>query len=68
MQHKVKQFLGEKSGKQLRADIYSSNDGYFVQYFVDDYLQTTETFYGKSIHFVESAAENWISGIKVLFG
>jgi hypothetical protein len=68
MQHKVNQFLGEKSGQTLRAEIYSDVDGYSVKYFVNDNLQSTEQFAGKSIHFVEDAAQNWIDGIKILNG
>lgn len=65
---KVKEFLGEKSGQQLRAEIYSDTDGYRIKYWVNGDLTKTESFDGKSIHYVEDAAENWISGIKVLNG
>lgn len=68
MQHKVNQLLGEKGGQTLRAEIYSDVDGYSIKYFINGNLQTTESFPDKSIHFVEDAAENWISGIKVLNG
>lgn len=68
MQHKVNEFLGEKAGQRLRAEIYSDVDGYNIKYFINDTLQTTESFAGYSIHFVEDAAENWIAGIKVLNG
>ena len=68
MQHKVNQLLGEKGGQTLRAEIYSDVDGYNIKYFINGNLQTTESFPDKSIHFVEEAAENWISGIKVLNG
>lgn len=68
MTMKVKEFLGEKSGQTLRAEIYSDVDGYNIQFYVNDNLQKTESFVGKSIHFVESAATNWIDGIKVLNG
>lgn len=68
MQHKVKEFLGEKSGQTLRAEIYSNTDGYNIMYFINDNLQTNESFQGKSINFVEEAAENWIAGVKVLNG
>jgi len=68
MQHKINQFLGEKGGQTLRAEIYSDVDGYNIKYFINGNLQTTEAFPDKSIHFVEDAAENWISDIKVLKG
>lgn len=68
MATKVNEFLGEKAGQQLRAEIYSDVDGYNIQYYVNNSLQKQESFAGKSIHFVEDAANNWISGIKVLNG
>lgn len=68
MQHKVNQFLGEKSGQSLRAEIYSNSEGYTISYFINDVEQNNENFPGKSIHFVENAALNWISGIEILNG
>ena len=64
----VKQFLGEKSGQTLRAEIHQDGDDYSVFYYVKGNLQTRESFAGKSIHFVEDAATNWLDGIKVLNG
>lgn len=68
MQHKVNQFLGEKSGQSLRAEIYSNSEGYTISYFINDIEQNNENFPGKSIHFVENAALNWIGGIEILNG
>ena len=68
MQHKINQFLGEKGGQTLRAEIYSNVDGYHIKYFINGNLQSTESFSDKPIRVVEDAAENWISGIKVLNG
>ena len=64
--NKVNQFLSEKDGQNLRAEIYKDEIGYSIKYFIDETLQTTETFYNNSIYYVEDAAENWISGIKTL--
>ena len=65
---KVNEFLGEKAGQQLLAEIYSDVDGYNIKFWVNGNWVKTESFSGKSIHYVEDAAENWISGIKVLNG
>jgi hypothetical protein len=65
---KVNQFLGERAGKSLCAEIHKDMNGYKIQFYIDDNLVKEETFYDHSIHYVEDAAENWISGIKVLNG
>lgn len=39
---------------------------YFIQYKRDGECFYTETFPGRSIYYVEDAAENWSLGIKVL--
>ena len=65
---KVKQFLGEKDGNQLKAEIHSDVDGYNICFYINDSLKNVEYFDGKSIHYVEDAATNWLSGIKVLNG
>lgn len=64
----VNQFLGEKSGQSLRAEIHSVDQGYQIRYFINGVHQTSEMFMENNINFVEDAAENWISGIKVLNG
>lgn len=52
-----------------RAEVILRNDEYLIEYYdaAGDLFQT-ESFPGKSVHFVESAAENWTLGIKVLNG
>lgn len=65
---KLKEFLGERAGATLRAEIFSDVDGYTVQYFVNNDFQLSESYAGKSIHYVEDAAHNWLGGIKVLNG
>lgn len=65
---KVNEFLGEKAGQTLKAEILSDVDGYNINFFINDNFQKTESFPGKSIHYVEDAAHNWINGIKVLNG
>jgi len=68
MQHKVNQFLGEKSGQNLRAEIYSEENGYTIKYFINETLQNTKKFEGKPINFVEDEAKTWIAMISVLNG
>ena len=65
---KVNQFLGERAGKNLCAEIHKDLNGYKIQFYIDNNLVKEETFYDHSIHYVEDAAENWIAGIKVLNG
>lgn len=65
---KVNEFLGEKNGQSLRAEIHTADNTHSIQYFVNGDLQKIETFEGKSIFYIEDAATNWISGIKVLNG
>lgn len=68
MQHKVKQFLGEKSGQSLRAEIYSDVNGYNIMYFINDNLQTSKTFSSENLEIVEDEAKNWIASLRVLNG
>jgi hypothetical protein len=65
---KVNEFLGEKSGQTLKAEIHTEGTEHTIQYYVNNNLQKMETFHGKSIFYVEDAATNWIAGIKVLNG
>jgi len=53
-----------------RAEVYKADDGsYYIEYFGSDgHLIEQEQHQGKSIYFVEDAAENWALGIKVLKG
>lgn len=52
-----------------KAEIHQDLIGYSVDYFKPTGEKIkTETFTGKSIHFVESAVTNWIDGIKTLNG
>ena len=45
-------------GDMYRIDYYDARGEFFMQ----------ESFPGKSLRFVEDAAENWTTGIKVLNG
>ena len=65
---KINEYVGDRNGSSLRAEIYSDTDGYNIKYFINNNLQQTEAFEGKSIYYVEDAAHNWLNGIKVLNG
>ena len=65
----VNQFLGERNGQQLRAEIYSAGPiGYTINYYINGEFIKEEAITGHSLHYVEDAATNWIDGIKVLNG
>jgi hypothetical protein len=52
-----------------RAEVQKSQDGYIIEYYDSaGALMQSESFVGKSIHYVEDAAENWALGIKQLNG
>lgn len=65
----VNQFLGEKDGQKLRAEIYTAGQaGYTIRYHINGEFIKEETITGHSIHYVEDAANNWLAGIKTLNG
>jgi len=52
-----------------RAEVYLEETGYTIRYYdMSGSLFRTEEFTGKSLHYVEDAAENWALGIKNLNG
>ena len=58
-----------ESSENMKAQVCrSENDAYFIQYIKGGEVFKTETFPGKSVHYVEDAAENWALGIKILNG
>ena len=68
-QNLINQFLGEKDGQQLRAEIYSAGgQGYTINYYINGQFIKEEAIMGHSIHYVEDAANNWLAGIKTLNG
>ena len=61
-------YIKEDSG--ARAEVMQSDNGTYSIHYHDSSgrLLRQEDFQGKSIHFVEAAAENWVNGIKTLNG
>jgi hypothetical protein len=65
----VKTLFGEQNGARLEARIMKTeHEPYSIDFFINGKFSASETFPGVSIYYVESAAENWIRGIKVLNG
>ncbi len=58
----------ESNGITMRAEIHDTPDGYEIQYYGSNGFLKSETYHDKSIHYVESAAHNWVNNIKVLNG
>ena len=60
--------FAEKAGKNLKAEIFETETGSGVRFFIDEEFLKEEIYEDKSIHWARSAAENWIDVIKVLNG
>jgi hypothetical protein len=60
--------FAEKAGKNLKAEIFQTETGAGVRFFIDEEFLKEEIYEDKSTHWARSAAENWIAGIKVLNG
>lgn len=58
----------ENSENMLRAEIHDMKEGYRIDYFGPNGKISSENFKNVSIRYVEDAAENWLSGIKILKG
>ena len=64
-----KTLISEKDGQSLRADFYTEeNVGAGVRFYINGALVKEEFYENKSIHYAQSAAENWLAGIKTLNG
>jgi len=65
----VERLIRESNGSSMTAEIFTNgSDDLGVDYFINGDPIKTESFQGRSRHFVESAVENWFNGIKVLNG
>lgn len=63
-----KYLLRERDGQYLKASYFPTDNGAGVRFFINDEFILEEVYEGKSIHFAQSAAENWLAGIKTLNG
>lgn len=66
MKIQISTYFHEEAPNMLRAEVFKDENGYGIQYLKGDTVFNEERFPGKSIHYVEDAAENWALGIKVL--
>lgn len=64
----IDSFMKESNGATLEAKLYKEGSTYSVSYVVNGDEVKNEKYPGKSIHFVEDAASNWLNNIKPLNG
>ena len=67
MKRILSEYTSEKS-VLMTARVCESDGSFFIEYTKNGDVFKTEAFPGKSLYYVESAAENWATGIKVLNG
>lgn len=60
--------FAEKAGQKLKAEYFETANGSGVRFFINEEFIKEEVYEGKSIHWAQSAAENWLDGIKTLNG
>lgn len=60
--------MAEKAGQKLKAEYFTVEGGSGVRYFINEEFVKEEVYQGKDISWAESAASNWLDGIKVLNG
>lgn len=60
--------FAEKAGKNLKAEIFETENGAGVRFFINEEFIKEEIYGEKSIHWARSVAENWLDGIKTLNG
>jgi len=59
----ISQFFCDKSERKAVVGLMIEPQVYYVDFYEDDNIIETRTFPGKSLHYVEDAAENYIFGI-----
>ena len=59
----------KENSSTMRAEVHQSSTGYSIQFYGPNGVLIKEQSYAdKSIHYVQEAAENWLSGVKNLNG
>jgi hypothetical protein len=66
MKTEVSTYFNEEAPSMLKAVVFKDDSGYGIHYYKSDTIFNEERFPGKSIHYVEDAAENWALGLKKL--
>ena len=64
----VEVLITEKAGKTLKAEYFATENGAGVRFFINEEFIQEEIYEGKNVHFAQSAAENWLAGVKTLNG
>ena len=65
----ISTYFKEEGSFRARAEVVKKINSYVIDYYdQNDNHFHTESFDGKSLRYVEDAAENWALGIKVLNG
>lgn len=59
-----KKMISTFQRETLTSDLFEMNGVYGCDFYKDGVLIATELFGGKSVHFAQSAAENYVDGIK----
>jgi len=63
----LSEYVSEQSNL-MSARVCKNDNIFVIEYVKDGNVFQTESFPGKSLRYVEDAAENWAIGIKVLNG
>lgn len=65
----ISTFYKETPDGNARAEVHQNTGGYCIEYYDwSGSKMAVEQFPAKSVHYVESAAENWALGFKQLNG
>jgi hypothetical protein len=65
----ISSYFKEETDGRMRADVLMVEGAYQIRYYgIDGECFKSEDFSGKSLRYVEDAAENWALGIKILNG
>ena len=66
----IRTLQNESGASAARAEIHETDAGYEVHYYFVGTSSTpvVERYYNHSVHYAESAAINWLEGVKQLNG
>jgi hypothetical protein len=64
----IKILMAEKAGQHLKTEYFEVENGVSVRFFINEEFVKEETYEGKSVHWGQSVAENWLNGVQTLNG
>lgn len=64
MKKTLSTYFYEEAPELLRAEVFQDENGIGILFFKGDTVFNEERYKGKSVKYVEDAAENWALGIK----